>query len=126
MKGVCKMKLKQASYKNGRGYSGYHTGYHNQKVYCRSLLEKIYCMILDDQQILYFMEKQTYIINGYSYKPDFFIYDKSNNLKKIIEIKGSNEEKKTYLKRFKYFFDISNIDFEVIVIDKRKYFKKES
>ncbi len=119
------MKLKQASYKNGRGYSGWHKGYYNQSIYCRSLLEKIYCLILDEQNIFYETEKQTYLIDGYNYKPDFFIYDlKSKSLKMIREIKGTNKERKDYLKKFGNFFKNHNIDYDVIVIDKRKYYKK--
>jgi len=119
------MKLKQASYKNGRGYSGWHKGYYGQNAYCRSLLEKIYCLILDEQKIFYETEKQTYLIDGYNYKPDFFIYDlKTKSLKMIREIKGTNKERNDYLKSFSIFFKKCDIDYDVIVIDKRKYYKK--
>lgn len=120
------MKLKQASYKNGRGYSGWHRGYFNQNVYCRSLLEKIYCLILDEQMVYYETEKQTFVINGYNYKPDFFIYDfETKSLKMIREIKGTNGERNEYLKNFGLFFKKCGIDYDVIVIDKRKkYYKK--
>ena len=118
------MKLKRASYKNGRGYSGFHIGYYNQKVNCRSMLEKIYCLILDEKRLFYKTEKQVYEINGYIYKPDFFIYDENNNLLMIREIKGSKDEKLNYMNRFSEFFISNNIDYDVIIIDKRKYIKK--
>ena len=119
------MKLKKASYKNGRGYCGYHTGHFNQRVFCRSLVEKIYAMILDSYQIYYEMENQTYKIDGCSYKPDFFLFDENNNLNKIIEVKDNKKEKDNYLHRFKWYFDRMNIQYEVIVLDKRKYLQSE-
>lgn len=119
------MKLKQASYKNGRGYSGWHKNNYGKFVYCRSLLEKIYCLMLDEFNENYEMEKQTYLIDNYWYKPDFFIYDKKRiELKKIIEIKGTKKERNIYLAKFGNFFKSNGISYDVIVIDKRKYLTK--
>ena len=65
---------KDQDYSTGRGYSGYHVSWDNQKVFCRSTLEKIQACLLDKEKIPYLMEKEIYQINGNSYKPDFFIY----------------------------------------------------
>lgn len=112
-------------HKNGRGYCGYHVGYHGQSVFCRSLLEKIYCMLLDIDKIPYLMEKQTYTIGDRNYKPDFFIYEKKNftGLYKIIEIKDNKKIKHEYEKLYKPHFDRMGIDYSVVVFDKRKYLK---
>lgn len=119
------MKLKQSSYKNGRGYSGWHKNNYGKYVYCRSLLEKIYCLILDEYNKNYEMENQTYLIDGHWYKPDFFIYDKKGyKLERIVEIKGTKKEKELYLYKFSNFFKSNGINYDVVVIDKRKYLKK--
>lgn len=119
------MKLKQASYKNGRGYSGWHKNKFGKYVYCRSMLEKIYCLILDEYNKNYEMENQIYFIDGYWYKPDFFIYDKKGvKLERVVEIKGSKNEKNVYLAKFGDFFKSNGINYDVVVIDKRKYLKK--
>ena len=120
------MKLKKASYKNGRGYCGYHIGYFGQKVYCRSNLEKVFCLLLDEEKIPYLCEKQVFYFGDVSYKPDFFIYEdeKFEKLIKIVEIKGSEDEKENYDKLFISEFSKIGIKWECKIINVGKFREK--
>lgn len=117
--------LKKASFKNGRGYCGYHTTWDSKIVFCRSMLEKIQCMLLDKAQVYYLLERQVYIINDSTYKPDFFIYSDSDykNLCSIIEIKDTQKECTLYISLYKNFFNSLGIEYAVLTYN-RSYYKK--
>lgn len=119
--------LKKASFKNGRGYCGYHTTWDNKLVFCRSMLEKIQCMLLDKIQFYYLLERQVYIINDDTYKPDFFIYSDRDykDLYSIIEIKDTQKECALYLSLYKDFFNKLDIEYTVLTYN-RSYYKKHS
>ncbi|MBV5347134.1 hypothetical protein JZU46_02810 [bacterium] len=117
--------LKRTSFKNGRGYCGYHTTWDDKLVFCRSMLEKIQCILLDKEKVFYLMEKQIYVINDDTYKPDFFIYTNGDykNLHHIIEIKDTQKECNLYLNLYKYFFNSLGITYSVFTYN-RNYYKK--
>lgn len=72
-----------------RGIGGYYKTKKGNYVYFRSTWEYIYGKWLDNQNLNWGIEdKQFKLKDGTNYLPDFFIYDKNNNLIKIVEIKG--------------------------------------
>jgi len=81
-----------------RGYCGYFKGN-----FLRSTLEYVFAEYLEHKQLKYQVEEITYLINGKSYKPDFFIYN-SNGLRCIVEIKYSVTDAEEYLKKYKDYF----------------------
>lgn len=71
---------------------GSYAGFYNNN-YLRSSYEYVYAKILENQNIKYKVEAKIYLLpNGTTYKPDFFIYNNSGKLIKIIEIKTENKE----------------------------------
>ncbi|WP_301108256.1 restriction endonuclease [Sporosarcina sp.] len=70
-----------------RGYAGFYKGF-----YLRSSYEYAYAVYLDQFNILWSFEDQTFEVYGKSYKPDFFFYDKHGKLEKIVEIKSRNQQ----------------------------------
>jgi hypothetical protein len=81
-----------------RGYCGYFKGN-----FLRSTLEYIFAEYLEFRKMKYQVEKTSYLINGKTYKPDFFIYN-TNGLRCIVEIKYSASDAKEYLKKHKDYF----------------------
>jgi endogenous inhibitor of DNA gyrase (YacG/DUF329 family) len=72
-----------------RGYAGFYKGH-----YLRSSYEYAYCKYLDFSLIQWGYEDKVFDLGYKLYKPDFFFYDKSNKLEKIVEIKSRNQEAK--------------------------------
>lgn len=65
-------------------YCGYY-----KNLYLRSSYEYLFCKILEKQNIKFKIEECKYMLeNGKYYIPDFFIYDKEDNLVEIVEIKS--------------------------------------
>ena len=116
---------KKSSFKNGRGYCGYHTTWDNKRVFCRSMLEKIQCLLLDKQHVYYLMEQHVYVIDNRTYKPDFFIYIDNTYtiLNSIIEIKDSIKECTTYLSLYKKYFLELGINYNALTYN-RAYYKQ--
>lgn len=73
-----------------RGYQGYYYSTTQKcNVWLRSSYEYIYAKHLDSINANWKIEFKSYkLINGSTYKPDFFIFDNNDNLIKIIEVKG--------------------------------------
>ncbi|WP_186670568.1 NUMOD3 domain-containing DNA-binding protein [Sporosarcina sp. BP05] len=69
-----------------RGYAGYYKSF-----YLRSSYEYAYAVYLDHFFITWSYEDQVFRIDGENYKPDFFFYDQSGNLEKIVEIKSRDK-----------------------------------
>jgi hypothetical protein len=95
-----------------RGYSGYHVCWRGKRHYVRSKLEYAVCCWLDFHKIFYNLEEYTYNVNGRMYKPDFFLY-KGDKLYAVIEVKYSEEDRKTYISLFRDFFKGENISYRV-------------
>ena len=76
--------------KTERGVQGYYYNKSIKKyVWIRSSWEYIYAKWLDKNNFIWNVEFKSYKINNIEYyRPDFFIFDKNNNLTSIIEIKG--------------------------------------
>ncbi|MFC3882885.1 restriction endonuclease [Bacillus songklensis] len=77
-----------------RGYAGFYNG-----VYLRSSYEYAYVKYLDFLNIKWQYEVQTYDLGYKIYKPDFFLYDKSNNLLKIVEVKSRDKKAQANAKK---------------------------
>lgn len=75
---------------NNRGIQGYYFNKsRNKYVWLRSAYEYIYALWLDENNIIWDIEYKSFrLIDGSLYKPDFFIFDKDDNIKEIIEVKG--------------------------------------
>lgn len=73
--------------RRARGYSGYYNG-----VYLRSFLEFAYAFYLDSKNKQWGYEEKIFDLQGVSYKPDFYIYEK-DELVKIVEVKGDGNYK---------------------------------
>jgi hypothetical protein len=71
-----------------RGYGGWYNG-----VYLRSSLEFAYAYYLDHIGVKWLFEKELFHIGSTTYKPDFFLYDDTGNLTKIVEMKGEGNFK---------------------------------
>jgi hypothetical protein len=108
------MKLKRGNDKTSRGYCGYYTSpVTGKKFYMRSKQEFIVANWLDILNITFSTESMVYDINGIKYKPDFFVYDKNNNLEEIIETKYSKKEAIEYEEKFSRFFEMLGIKYVV-------------
>ena len=80
--------LERRTNKTSRGIQGYYFNKTKNKfVWLRSTYEYIYAKWLDKHSIEWDIEKQTFQLEGTTYRPDFFIYEEGT-LKKIVEIKG--------------------------------------
>lgn len=98
---------------NSRGIQGYFLSKNNEYVWLRSTWEYIYAKWLDKNNINWKFEEKSYkLLNGESYRPDFFIYDKNNNFKNIVEIKGYFKDREYKVKMLK-----EELFIDVIVID---------
>jgi hypothetical protein len=76
-----------------RGVSGYYYNKSKNKyVWLRSTWEYIYAKFLDKLNIEWDIEVTRFDLDGSTYKPDFFIYNKGE-LEKIVEIKGYWKDK---------------------------------
>jgi hypothetical protein len=74
--------------KTARGIQGYYFNISKNKyVWLRSTYEYIYAKWLDKQGIEWDVEKETFLLDKTTYRPDFFLYEDST-LTKIVEIKG--------------------------------------
>jgi hypothetical protein len=112
---------------NSRGYSGWITIY-DKDFYVRSSFEFIFLKYLIEvdgvkaEDVKY--ESEIYIINGSSYKPDFFIFD-GYRLIKIYEIKGDKKYRLSDRNlEIQKFFDSKGISYELI--DDFKQYKTPS
>ncbi len=108
----CKLKkgrIKKGNDKNCRGYSGYFNGN-----YLRSTLEFVFATYLKYKNVKYGYEKNTYVINGKNYKPDFFLYNKHDILKCIVEIKDTKKKAEKYKKMFQQYFKAIGVRYLVI------------
>lgn len=72
-----------------RGYAGFYNGH-----YLRSSYEYAYAKFLDFHSKQWGYEDQTFDLGYKKYKPDFFFYDDTGRLEKIVEIKSRNKEAK--------------------------------
>lgn len=72
-----------------RGYADFYKGH-----YLRSSYEYAYAKYLDYHSILWSYEDQTFDLEYKLYKPDFFFYDQTGRLEKLVEIKSRNKEAK--------------------------------
>jgi hypothetical protein len=76
------------------GINGYYWNRGFSKwVFLRSGYEFIYARWLDEQGKIWDVEVTQEKINGVWYRPDFFLYDKKNNLTRVIEIKSKYIER---------------------------------
>jgi len=75
---------------NARGVQGYFFNESLQKdVWLRSTYEYIFAKWLNRTHQRWDVEVKNYMLDNFrSYRPDFFLYDSSDNLIKIVEIKG--------------------------------------
>jgi len=82
--------LRKALKYTRRGVQGYYFNKaKHKKVWLRSSYEYIFAKWLDLTLHNWDVECSTFILpNNERYKPDFFIFDENNSLKKIIEVKG--------------------------------------
>jgi hypothetical protein len=70
------------------GIQGYYKNNNGDYVWLRSSWEYIYAKWLDQKNIEWNVEEQSYTLsNGETYRPDFFIYE-NKKLKYIVELKG--------------------------------------
>lgn len=78
-----------------RGIQGYYFNKSlNKYVWLRSSWEYIYAKWLDEKNIIWDVEVKIFKLNeNTSYKPDFFIYNKDNEIIQIVEIKGFWKDK---------------------------------
>jgi len=108
-------KVKKGNNKS-RGYIGYHTTWTGSKVFLRSKVEFIYARTLDHQKIEYKVESMTYCINGKNYKPDFFLYNQTGQLYKIVETKGWDAKAISveYKEKFAEYFLKIGVEYEVV------------
>lgn len=65
---------------------GGYAGYYND-TYLRSAIEYAYAYYLDRNNIDWKYELETFNFEGFSYKPDFYIYE-NGDLKEVVEVKG--------------------------------------
>lgn len=112
--------------KKYRSYCGYY-----ENNYFRSYIEFIYYLyltVVENKNVK--MEQKSYIgNNGKIIIPDFFIYDDSNNLISIIELKSSIDDiENLIIKYTNYCFNIpKNINFKFVYIGRSQqnlYIKK--
>jgi hypothetical protein len=90
-----------------RGYAGFYKGY-----YLRSSYEYAYAKFLDFNSIPWKYEEITFDLG---YKPDFFIYNSTEELEKIVEIKSRNKNaKEIALKSLEIIESIYKIQCELI------------
>jgi hypothetical protein len=108
---------KKGNDKSSRGYCGWHITWHKQHVYLRSRLEYVVACLLDLHKINYITESHIYHIDNSRYKPDFFIYNKKNELIRILEVKYNNKERLSYISKYKKFFNEMNVSY--FVLDKK-------
>ncbi|MEH7178720.1 restriction endonuclease [Neobacillus vireti] len=93
-----------------RGYAGFYKGF-----FLRSSYEYAYAKFLDYNSFSWGYEEQTFDIGYKIYKPDFFIYNSTNKLEKIVEIKSRNKiAKETALKSLEIIQSRFNIPCELI------------
>ncbi|OXS80382.1 hypothetical protein [Domibacillus enclensis] len=72
-----------------RGYAGFYG-----ENYLRSSYEYAYAKYLDYHKIPWSYEADVFDIGYKTYKPDFFFYDQSGKLEKIVEIKSRHKKAK--------------------------------
>lgn len=72
-----------------RGYAGFYKGF-----FLRSSYEYAYALYLDYHKICWSYETKSCDIGYKTYKPDFFIFDESGSLLKIVEIKSRDIDAK--------------------------------
>lgn len=70
-----------------------------------------YARYLDSQNVNWKYESQTFELENCTYTPDFFIYDKNNNLKEIVEVKGF--ENYDFKRKWKMFEEIHPNEFNI-------------
>lgn len=82
-------KYPELANKNTKSVQGWYISKDGERVWLRSCLEYIYAKWLDKQNIIWKTEEKTLKYKNETYRPDFFIYDKNQQLIKIVEIKGN-------------------------------------
>jgi hypothetical protein len=131
-KGMYNNKLIRKSQKTNRGVQGYYFNkWFDKKVWLRSTYEFIYAQWLDNKNIKWDVEVESYrLSDNTQYRPDFFIYE-NDIIKKIVEIKGFWDIRayKASLLKKEYGIDIILLDFsnqsiEDYIIDNKKYSQK--
>jgi hypothetical protein len=97
-----------------RGIQGYYWNDSLKKyVWLRSSWEFIYAKWLNKNNIIWDVEIVSYrLSDGTIYRPDFFIFNENNEIKKVVEIKGywKNRLYKTFLLKEEYNVDIITIE----------------
>lgn len=99
-----------------RGHAGFY-----KNVYLRSSYEYAYAKYLDFYKIKWEFEIQVFNLGYKLYKPDFFILNPNNSIKKIVEIKSRNkkaiEQAKTDLKIIseQYGYDVDVISYKELL-----------
>lgn len=118
-----KKDLHKEKSKGSRGYAGYFKGN-----YLRSLKEYMFAYFLEEMKIKYpslsyKTEEKIYFINGYSYKPDFFIYQ-NKKLWAVVEVKdfGNKEISKRYNEFFQGYF--ASLGIKYFVFYKERWYNK--
>ena len=83
-------KMPEMTAKNGKSIQGYYSrASAGEYVWLRSTYEYIYAKWLDQLGVRWEIEKTSFpLSNGENYRPDFFIYDDSGELKTIVEVKS--------------------------------------
>ena len=114
--------------KTTRSIQGYYKKKSGEYVWLRSTYEYIYAKWLDDRNIDWRIEVQSFkLSSGENYRPDFFIYQ-NGDLESIVEIKSNyyNEETTYKYNMFKeeYPHVNSSIIFNIDIFTKLGYHKE--
>lgn len=102
---------------SNRGYAGYYKNF-----YLRSSYEYAYAKYLDFFSVTWDYEREIFEVDNKLYKPDFFILNPDNTIKKIVEIKSKNFISiETATKKLKYIQE--KYGYEVAVISYKQLLK---
>jgi hypothetical protein len=112
--------------KTTRSIQGYYKSKNGEYVWLRSTYEYIYAKWLDDRNISWKTEVESYSLkNGERYRPDFFLYSDLNTLQAIVEIKSNyyneNRAYKYFMFKEEYPNIHSSIIFDINVFTKKGY-----
>ncbi|OZI11927.1 restriction endonuclease [Bacillaceae bacterium SAS-127] len=104
-----------------RGYAGFYKNF-----YLRSSYEYAYAVYLDYFSIAWGYEDNIYDLGYKKYKPDFFFYDNSGKVEKIVEVKSRDlQAKNNALKILKTIEEKYNIECELISYEELLVMYKE-
>lgn len=112
--------------KTTRSIQGFYKRKNGEYIWLRSTYEYIYAKWLDERNFLWDVEQISYPLkNGERYRPDFFIYSKTNELQTVVEIKSDyyyeNKAYKYFMFKEEYPKINSSIIFDINVFTKKGY-----